>query len=76
MNNPTRKTIAKLLEQLADIRDTVDELQSEEQDKYDNLSEGIQASERGEAIQEAADNLESAVSSLEEAIDYLTEAQA
>lgn len=37
------------------------------------MPEGLQESERGEAMQEAIDNLESTSSSLEEAIDYLNE---
>lgn len=73
MNAKQRKTLQGYVESLDEIKNAVDEMAEEEQDKYDNMPEGLQESERGEAIQEAIGNLESASSSLEEAIDYLNE---
>lgn len=65
-----------MIDKVSEIRDEVSIISSEEQDALDNLPEGIQDSERGEAMQEAIDNLDSAVESLEEAEGYLTDAMA
>ena len=46
----------------------------EENECFENMPEGLQNSERGEAAQEAIDNLESAMNNIEEAIDNLNEA--
>ena len=73
MNAMQRKTLQGYVESLGEIKNAIDEMTEEEQDKYDNMPEGLQESERGEAMQEAIDNLESASSSLEEAIDYINE---
>lgn len=48
---------------------TVDIEAIDERMKFDNLPEGLQHSEKGEAIEEAADNLEEAVGSLDELRD-------
>ena len=73
MNKQNRKDIEKLIEKLDEVKTDLEFMQEDEESKYDNLPEGIQDSERGEAMQEAIENLESAVSSIEEAIDYLNE---
>lgn len=49
-------------------------LHDEEQEAYDNLPESFQESERGEAMEAAADNLDSAMSSMEEVLDSLNAA--
>ena len=74
MNKVMRKELDALLSLLGSIDlehigQTLTDLQQEEQDKFDNLSEGLQASDKGLAIEDAANNLQ-------EAIDYLEEAQA
>lgn len=73
MNAKQRKTLQGYAESLDEIRSNIETMMEEEQSKLDNMPEGLQESERGEAMQEAIDNLESATSSLEEAIDYLNE---
>lgn len=49
------------IEELAKLIDgwesTIADMQAEEAEKYENLSEGLQTSERGEKLQEAADQL-------------------
>lgn len=45
---------------LSDTSTTVDDLAMEERDGFDNLPEGLQMSERGEAMEMAADNLDNA----------------
>lgn len=73
MNANQRKTLKGYVESLDEIKSNIETMMEDEQSKLDNMPEGLQESERGEAMQEAIDNLESASSSLEEAIDYLNE---
>ena len=58
MNKQQRKRLNELIEQVEGIVTELDEMAQEEQEKYDNMPEGLQESERGEALQDAADNLE------------------
>lgn len=61
-----------LIDQLGTIKDGIEAVLEEEQEAFDNLPEGIQESERGEAMQENIDNLQTAADSLEsEVIDYI-----
>ena len=73
MNAQNKKQVGKWIDTLTEIKSAMEDMQSLEQDKFDNLPEGIQESERGEAIQEAADNLEYAVDNLNDAIENLQE---
>ena len=75
MNRTRRGAIDDLIGQLEDIQQQIEALADEEQTAYDNMPEGIQCSERGEAITEAVDNLENAESSVEETINYLISAK-
>ena len=61
MNKERRKKLQKVTELL-------DEVITDEQDAYDNLPEGIQESERGEAMEEGLDKLK-------EALDLLAEVE-
>lgn len=45
---------------LSEVSSTIDDLETEERDCFDNLPEGLQMSEKGEAMEMAADNLETA----------------
>lgn len=75
MNKNQRKTIDGWKESLEEIKSGIEEMQEEENGKYENLPEGIQDSDRGTAMYEGVENLEAAANSLDEAIDYLSEAQ-
>lgn len=74
MNKATRAEIADLMAKLEDIKIDIENLQSEERDKFDNMPEGLQQSDNGQKCEAAADALETAVSSLEDAIGSLEEA--
>jgi hypothetical protein len=72
MNAEGRKAIQTIIDMLQGISldDTVEQLDTladEEQGKFDNLSEGLQAAERGQKLEAAASALSSAKSSLESA---------
>lgn len=71
MNKPRRKSLQTLLDRLADIHDTLEEIKGEEEDYRDNMPENLQGSERYEKANEACDNLYEAVSNLEEAISNI-----
>lgn len=73
MNAKQRKELQGYIDSLEETKCAIEKMMENEQSKLDNMPEGLQESERGEAMQEAIDNLESASSSLEEAIDYLNE---
>lgn len=73
--NSTRR--AELRTVLAVIKSTIEKLEllrDNEQMSYDNLPEGIQYSERGEAMQEAIDSLDEAIDSLDSAMDSIESA--
>ena len=73
MNKARRKRLQEILNQIEVLQMDVDTVRDEEQDAYDNLPESIQYSERGEQMQEYANQIEEAYQSLQEAIDTLTD---
>lgn len=58
MNNDRRNRIRKLISQLEDIQNEIENILSEEQEAFDNMPEGFQESERGEKMQAAINYLE------------------
>ena len=75
MNKVRRNQLGEIQSKLAEIREMIESVLSDEQDAYDNLPESLQESERGEAMQAAIDAMESAMDSCEEAESSLEEAQ-
>ena len=75
MNKQRRKAIQQALDQIADLRTSIEEINEEEQESFDNLPESFQDSEKGETIQEAIDFLETATGAFDEVIDSLEQAQ-
>lgn len=74
MNSIRRKKIAKLYEQLEEIKAALEEIAEEEDEAFNNIPESLEGTERYEAAEAANENLESAVSSFEELLEYLEEA--
>lgn len=81
MNRNDRKQIRNIYEVLSvsleDIKNqlsTLEEMRDEEESKFDNMPEGLQESERGEAIQEAIDKLSEVVDMLESVASDLEDA--
>jgi hypothetical protein len=54
-------------------KEELEQVRDEEQEAYNNLPEGIQYSERGETMQENADELDSILTDLENVIDSINE---
>lgn len=75
MNDARRKTIKALISTLEGLEADIQAVLEEEQEYFDNMPEGLQGSERGEAAQEAIDALENAVSFTSDAHIALGEIQ-
>lgn len=74
MNAQRRKEIAAVLNELADLRSRIETVQSEEQDAFDNMPEGLQHSERGEKAEQACSALDDAITAFDEIESALNEA--
>lgn len=73
MNKSDREKVANLIVELSGIKDTIDEMASDEQGKFDGMPEGLQQAESGQAIEAAATGLADASSALEEVLSTLGE---
>lgn len=58
--------VAAVIDAVSNARSVFTEEAEAEREKFDNMPEGLQQTEKGEKLEEAADQLESADSSLEE----------
>ncbi len=76
MNASRRKEIQDILNELSGLRCRIEDLQSEEQEAFDNMPEGLKQSGRGQASEAAASALENAVSAIDEIDSSLNEAAA
>lgn len=74
MNAKDRKQLQSILDKIVELKEQLEIIKESEQEKFDNLTEGLQATERGQKLEEGVEQLESAFSSLEEAGEYLEEA--
>ena len=70
MNKIRRKNLQAIIDQLEELKGSLEDLQTEEEYR-DNIPENMQESERYEKADEACDNLSSAVDSLKEAISSI-----
>lgn len=73
MNAAIRRELEKLSEEINAIMDRITEIREEEEEKYDNLPESLQESEKGEAFQEGIDSLENAEGNLDSAMSDIAE---
>ena len=74
MNKDRRKQIDEVHGQIQDLIATVEGIQSEEQNAFDSMPEGLQESERGQAASEALDDLTEACDHLNSALGSLDSA--
>lgn len=68
MNNTRRKLLQSIINKLNNCSLELESIKDEEQEAFDNFPEGLQVSERGEAMENAIGEMESAISSIEDAI--------
>lgn len=72
MTSKLKKKVLKIKEKLEELRDDLEAIKTDEEDRYDNLSESKQENQEEEhdsfiyAIEDAVDNLYSVCDSLEE----------
>lgn len=66
MNKSRRKELSRIAEELENLREDLDAVASEERDAYENLPESLQESDRGTAMEEAADELDDICSELDD----------
>lgn len=71
MNKVRRKNLQAIIDQLEELKGSLEDLQSEEEEYRDNMPENLQGSERYELADAACDNLCDAVSNLEEVISSI-----
>jgi molecular chaperone GrpE (heat shock protein) len=62
------------MEDVNEIKESVEDLASEEQEKFDNMPEGLQNGSTGQSVQDAATALESVIDNLSEAINAIEQA--
>lgn len=74
MNEARRKILQKVSEGISLILPLLESAYEDEKDAFENMPEGLQASERGEQAQTAIDVLSDAVNSLNETRDKVDEA--
>ena len=71
MNKARRQWIERIINELETQRDELTNVQEEEQEAFDNMPEGLQYSEKVEAISENASDLEDAASSIDDVMSTL-----
>lgn len=64
--------ISDFKEAFGDIKTAIEELRDEEQEKFDNLPEGLQQAERGQAIEATVQALDNAMEAID-AVDAVDE---
>ena len=73
MNKQRRKELEEAVSMLEDAYATIENVMEQEQEAFDNMPEGLQESERGEAMQENIDSLDSCLSDLENVKEQVEE---
>lgn len=71
MNKDRRKRIEKCITGLTEIKDELESILMDEEDAFNNLPEGIQDSDRGQAFSDAIDYLNEAVDAIDDVITPL-----
>lgn len=73
MNNERRKKIRIAKTLIDQARDIIYDVMSDEENAFDNLSEGLQQTMRGERMEENVREMEEAIDKIDEAVDCLDE---
>lgn len=71
MNKADRAELQKAINLIEEAKAIVESIGEQEQEKFDNLTEGLQASERGQKFEESASTLADIVSNLDDAISSI-----
>lgn len=73
MNKQRRAAIAKIIDKINQNKDELQSVLDDEEYAYDNLNEGLQATEMGQTMEEAIDVLEDAIEGLDEVTNNLSD---
>lgn len=76
MNKLRREDLTRAVALIADAKEIIEGARDEEQESFENLPEGIQMGERGEAMEQAADRLTEALDQFDEIESAIEEAKA
>ncbi len=71
MNQKRRREISNIIQELEEIRDSVEKLQTEEEESLSKLPDSLQDSEKGMIMQECIEAITYALHNIEESIRYL-----
>ena len=71
MNKNDRKQLQEAVELISKAMTIVEDVKYSEEEKYENLSEGLKCSERGETFTENVDELDSVLTSMEENVSII-----
>lgn len=71
MNDKTRKLLKSAIETIEILHNSISTIRDEEQEKFDNLPEGLQQSNNGQKFEETVSSLDDALSNLEEVISNI-----
>lgn len=74
MNKMNRKQLSDLISRIETIHEELDEIKDGEEEKFDNMPENLQDSEKGEALSEIIDFPDSASESLNESVESIQNA--
>jgi len=75
MNKARREKLDTALIHIGTAKNLLEEIENEEQEAFDNLPEGLQQGDRGQAMEEAIGSIQDAVNQLEEMSSSLEEAK-
>ena len=73
MNAQRRKMLGKVIDLMYEAQTLLEDVRDEEQEAFDNMPEGLQASSRGEAMEDAISTMDDIISNLEDAESELEE---
>ena len=73
MNNERRKQLKSWVEKAKALKFQLEQIESEEEEAFDNMPEGLQSTINSMNSEEAIDKLNEAIECVEEAIDCVDE---
>ena len=71
MNKQRRKRIMEAIDYIIKVKEIINEVMEEEEDAFNNLSEGLQCTTRGEQMENNISEMEEAISKIEDVIENL-----
>ena len=74
MNKKDRKELDKAVGLIDEAKEIIDSVMNGEQEKFDNLSEGLQQSEMGQKLEANVSNLENAIDNLDAGLEEINTA--